>query len=84
MTYRVLKKYVHPKERQKEVNNFFMKVVKELTNDIIDEACKLCYEKYKLYPNVYAIKIMREVLNTKVKMDVSINDDDLINIDKDA
>lgn len=80
--YRMKKKYMNPKEKQKEVNNFFMETVKALYDDIIDEAFKLCYERYSLYPNVYAVKIMRQQLNNKIKLDVSISDNDLINIDK--
>ncbi|MBA7490897.1 hypothetical protein ES702_01440 [subsurface metagenome] len=82
MTYRVIKKYQNPKENQKEVNKFFIKIIQALTNDIIDDALKLCYQEYGLYPNVYTIKIMLELLNTKIQIDVSIKDDDLENINR--
>lgn len=73
----MIKKYQNPKEKQKEVNNFFIKVIKEMTDGIIDNALKLCYQEYSLYPNVYTIKIMRELLNTKIQVDISIIDADL-------
>lgn len=80
--YRMIKKYQNPKEKQKEVNNFFIKVIKEMTDGIIDNALKLCYQEYSLYPNVYTIKIMRELFNTKVNINLSVEDDDLYNVKK--
>lgn len=71
------------KDKQKEVNIFFMETVKALYDDIVDEAFKMCYERYGLYPNVYTLKIMRQQLKNDIKLDVSIKDADRFNIPSD-
>lgn len=83
MTYRVLKKYINPKERQKEVNRFFIETVTLLFNDIIDEANDLCYREFKLYPNIYTIRLMRDRMKDIKQVEVSLKQDDFKNIEKD-
>lgn len=48
---------------QIDVNIYFMKIVCELADAIIDEAFDITYQKYRHYPNIQTIRIMRSRFN---------------------
>jgi len=47
-------------DRQIDVNIYFMNIVSELADVIIDEAFDFCYQKFRQYPNITTIKAMRD------------------------
>ncbi len=50
-------------ERQATINNYFFKIIKEITNEIIDLGLDECYKKYKGYPNIQAINKARKLID---------------------
>jgi len=48
-----------PYNRQIEVNNYALKCFQELADALLDEIVENTYNKYKMYPNIKAINIIR-------------------------
>ncbi len=48
--------------RQATINNYFFRIIKEISNEIIDLSLDECYKKYKGYPNIQAINKARKLI----------------------
>lgn len=52
-------------ERQATVNIYFLNIIDELGNAVIDEAVDFAYKQYKIYPNFQAISQARKKFGDK-------------------
>lgn len=60
MAVKFIRKKPNSKTVQQEINQYFIDLVTSLWDAIIDEGADSCYKRYKLYPNIHAIKMMRD------------------------
>jgi len=50
----------NPYDRQNRVNEIALDIFQELQDEILDNVIEFVYEKTKSYPNIEAIRIMRD------------------------
>ncbi len=49
-------------ERQASINNYFFKMIKDISNEIIDLSLEECYKRFNAYPNIQAINRARQFI----------------------
>jgi len=52
----------NPYDRQNRVNEMVLEMFQDLQDEILDNVIELVYEKTKSYPNIDAIRIMRNII----------------------
>jgi len=52
----------NPCGRQNRVNEIALEIFQDLQDEILDNIIELVYEKTKSYPNIDAIRIMRNII----------------------
>ena len=52
----------NPYNRQNRVNEIALEIFQDLQDEILNNVVELVYEKTKSYPNMHAIRIMRNII----------------------
>jgi len=54
--------------------NYFLKVVYELCDEIIASAIEITFKQYRRYPNIYAIRQAKKQIQGLLKLEEKLND----------